>query len=197
MFFLAEKNSIRNHYRHIRRQIPIEQKLSSAQSIAQLFLKNILPYQKNIAVYLARDGEIDLQFLIEQLWKTECSVFLPVIHADAQQLCFVRYRSSAIMKKNQYNIDEPENIAEFILPEALDIVLMPLVAFDYNGVRLGMGKGYYDKSFSFCRYPHMKPLLVGVAHQCQYCETLPTEEWDVPLDGIVTEKKLILFNESV
>ncbi|MES2204590.1 MAG: 5-formyltetrahydrofolate cyclo-ligase [Pseudomonadota bacterium] len=242
MSLAATKKSLRQYYRQLRNQLSIKQKKSAAQSVAHLFLKNILPHKKNrgflklvlsslrvleaiylhfifsdglprstrndvpcgtfrksfnIAVYLAHDGEIDLQYLIEKLWQTECAVFLPVVHADTQQLCFVRYRASTTMKKNQYGIQEPENMTEFILPEALDIVLMPLVAFDHNGARLGMGKGYYDKSFAFCRYPHIKPMLVGVAYQCQYCEMLPVDEWDVPLDGIMTEKKLILLNENL
>lgn len=191
MLLADTKISLRKHYRHLRNQISFDQHTCSSQLIAHLFFKNFTSNQKNIAVYLARDGEIDLQFLIEELWKRDCAVFLPVTNVNAQPLSFVRY--SSIDEPE----DEPENISELIAPEALDIVLMPLVAFDDNGARLGLGKGYYDKSFSFCRYPHDKPVLVGVAHQCQQCETLPTDEWDVPLDGVMTEKKLILFNENV
>ena len=194
---MDKKISFRQYYRHLRRQISVEQQTLASQSVAQFFFENFLEHKKNIAVYLARDGEINLQCLIEKLWKAECSVFLPVINLESQQLCFAYYFESSMMKKNHYDIDEPENVTEFIPPEELDIVLMPLVAFDDHGTRLGMGKGYYDKSFSFCRYSHAKPLLVGVAHQCQYCEALPIDEWDVPLDGVITEKKLILFNGDV
>lgn len=191
------KISLRHHYRHLRRQISFEQQAMTSQSIAELFFKKFLLYKKNVAVYLAQEGEVNLQCLIEKLWKTKNSVFLPVVDFDTQSLSFAKYFESSMMKKNHYGIDEPENISTTIFPEALDVVLMPLVAFDDNGVRLGLGKGYYDKSFSFCRYPHDKPVLVGVAHQCQHCETLPTDEWDVPLDGVMTEKKLILFNENL
>lgn len=197
MWMTDTKNSLRQHYRHLRRQISLEQQAAAAQSISRLFFKEFSPRQKNIAVYLAHDNEISLDNLIAELWQTECFVFLPVLDSDGQTLYFVRYCASTVMKKNRYNIAEPDNKSEFILPNELDIVLMPLVAFDNNGVRLGMGKGYYDKSFSFCRYPHDKPQLIGVAYQCQHYEALPTDEWDVPLDGVMTEKKLILLNESV
>ena len=197
MFPADSKKFFRQQYRHLRHQISPEQQTAASQLITQCYLKNFIGHQKNIAVYLACDGEINLHFLIEQLWQLECAVFLPVIHPDTQTLSFVRYFKSSVMKKNQYGIDEPEMISQTITPEALDIVLMPVVAFDSNGVRLGMGKGYYDHCFSFCRYPHNQPLLVGVAHQCQQAETLPADEWDVPLDGVMTEKKLFLFNEGL
>lgn len=188
-----QKKSLRQHYRHLRHHISIEEKKLAAESVAQLFLKNFSPHQKNIAVYWAHDGELELQFLIEQLWKIECSVFLPVIHPDSGQLCFVRYRESTFMKKNRYGIDEPESMSECILPQDLDIVLMPLIAFNDHGVRLGMGKGYYDQSFAFCRLPHNKPGLIGVGYQCQRCESLPADAWDVPLDGVITEEKCMLL----
>lgn len=191
------KTSLRQRYRQIRRQISSDQKKIASQSLVEIFLSHIDCEQKKIAVYLAFDGEIDLQDLIETLWKKKCFVFLPVIRPDSQQLCFVPYRASTVIKKNSYGIHEPGDITECILPAALDMVLMPVVAFNDHGVRLGMGKGYYDHSFSFCRYSHEKPLLMGVGYACQYCETLMADEWDVPLDGIMTERKLILLNERV
>jgi len=209
------KKSLRQHYRHLRRELSLEHKTFSSQVVSHIFFNHFvwIPrsrsrddepvikknderfIKKNIAVYLAFDGEIDLHYLIEALWQTDHLIFLPALHPHTHELSFVRYCPSTIMKKNQYGILEPENATECISPEDLDVVLMPLVAFDYKGTRLGMGKGYYDKSFAFCRSSPVKPMLVGVAYECQYCETLPANAWDVPLDGIMTEKKFILLGE--
>lgn len=195
MSLVAQKKSLREHYRQLRRQISFEQQIIAARALPAIFVKNHFYQKKNIAVYLANDGEIDLQFLIEALWQTDHLIFLPVLHPHTRELSFVRYCQSTIMKKNQYGILEPENATESISTEKLDVVLMPLVAFDYKGTRLGMGKGYYDKSFAFCRSSSVKPMLLGVAYECQYCETLPANAWDVPLEGIMTEKKFILLGE--
>jgi len=70
---------------------------------------------------------------------------------------------------------------------------MPLVAFDRQGYRLGMGGGYYDRSLAFrcSRRQWLKPTLVGVAHSCQEHPSLPHEYWDVPLAYIITEQEII------
>lgn len=98
------------------------------------------------------------------------------------------------MKPNQYGISEPDiPISHQLKPIELDIVLMPLVAFDLNGNRLGMGGGFYDRSFSFLmrRKSNKKPRLIGVAYDFQEIETLDSDSWDVPLDAVVTESRLI------
>lgn len=189
------KVSIREYYRQRRRLISPTEKINSSQALAQFFIDNFDYHKKNIAVYLANDNELDVQFLVEILWKKESHVFLPVINLTTQHLQFAAYSSSTMMKENQYGISEPESHL-FIPPENLDIVLMPLVAFDKTGTRLGMGKGYYDKSFAFCREAQAKPVLIGVAYSCQYCDKLPVDDWDVPLASILTEKKLIMLNEK-
>lgn len=202
------KALLRQHYRHLRHQLSLEQKTFSSQAITNIFFNNFfwisrsMPRdgesgaKKNISVYLAHDGEINLQPLIEALWEKQHNIFLPVLDSMTRQLRFVLYSSVTAMKKNQYGIDEPEDVSTCILPHDLDIVLLPLVAFDNAGTRLGMGKGYYDKSFSFCREKHNKPQLIGVAYECQRCLSLPADEWDVPLDGILTETTLLKFKEA-
>lgn len=192
---METKSSLRKHYRAIRRQISTEKKLLASCSLVEVFLNASRDKsQKNIAVYLAVDGEINLQPLIKALWQLQYSVFLPVIDIDTQILSFVQYNASTTMKKNQYGIEEPKNISTDIFAKNLDLVLMPLVAFDHLGARLGMGKGFYDRSFEFCRDKHNKPLLIGVAYACQCAQQLPVDPWDVPLDGVLTEKELLVFS---
>jgi 5-formyltetrahydrofolate cyclo-ligase len=71
----------------------------------------------------------------------------------------------------------------------LDVILMPLVAFDGQGNRLGMGAGYYDRTLAFLRHRRhwRKPRIIGLAYEFQRMPALPAEPWDVPLDGIITE----------
>ena len=98
------------------------------------------------------------------------------------------------MYKNRYGIPEPAhpNKARNFPLRSLDLVLMPLVGFDTQGNRLGMGGGYYDRSFAFLhRHSHWrKPHLMGTAYEFQRLSKLDAQPWDVPLDAIVTEANL-------
>lgn len=97
------------------------------------------------------------------------------------------------MTVNQYGIKEPcLRTNKTILSKQLNLVLLPLVAFDAQGNRMGMGGGYYDRTFAF-KNQHQnkigtKPKLLGLAHECQQVEQLPIESWDIPLQGILTDQ---------
>src|SRR5687767_13746260 len=91
------------------------------------------------------------------------------------------------MRRNRFGIPEPTG--RRCAPQQLDLVLLPLVAFDRRGARLGMGGGFYDRTFAFLRVAgRRKPRLVGLAHHFQEVAQLPREPWDVPLAAIVTER---------
>ncbi len=82
-----------------------------------------------------------------------------------------------------------------LLIKALDIVIIPLVAFDLNGYRLGMGGGYYDKVFAF-KKTHPTPKLVGLAYDFQKITDTPHNELDTRLDEVITEKQRYLFHPA-
>lgn len=187
----VSRKQLRKQLRAARRCLsPAQQKLAG-KKLARL-LKNYLPVLRSthIAYYLPNDGEIDPRPLALALEKMGKHCYLPRLHADgSHRVWFVRYRSGDPLFKNRYGIPEP-HIRNFHLPAwALQVVLMPLVGFDRSGNRLGMGGGFYDRSFAFKRERHTcKPLLFGLAHSIQEVPALPCESWDVPLDAIVTEE---------
>ena len=101
------------------------------------------------------------------------------------------YTKTTPMAVNYFGIPEPDITPRKRCPtRSLDVVLMPLVAFDESGNRLGMGGGFYDQTFSYkSRSGNVsKPFLIGVAYEFQRVDSLPTNWWDISLDGIVTEK---------
>ena len=154
---------------------------------------------------MANDGEIDPSPYIKVLWKYKKQVYLPVLHPTKKnQLWFYRYQPDTRLKPNRFGIAEPKiRHAERIPPWALTLVLLPLVAFDTEGGRLGMGGGFYDRTFAFMNKNHQNrkdkksrsgmPLLCGLAHDFQQVERLPTAEWDVPLKNIATDRKVYVF----
>lgn len=149
---------------------------------------------RHVALYLANDGEIDPSLLCEILLSRGVKCYLPVLHPFKHNcLLFCEYRVDSKMKLNRYGIAEPDLRYCRTIPAALiGAVLLPLVAFDERGNRMGMGGGYYDRTFAFKRRQNNTlPRLIGLAHACQKVEALPVENWDIPLNAIVTDQQLI------
>jgi 5-formyltetrahydrofolate cyclo-ligase len=147
-----------------------------------------------IAVYLAADGEIDPLPLMQRLWALGKKVYLPVLEPFSDnRLWFVKFEPGDHLVYNRYGIPEPERRhRRLIKPNALDLVFTPLVAFDLLGNRLGMGGGYYDRSFAFLnrRIHWRKPRLVGLAYDFQRLNAINHESWDIPLHAIATDQRI-------
>lgn len=143
------------------------------------FFQSISP-PKRIGIYLAAKGELDLTPSIEWLWQQGHLLYAPIL-ADTS-LDFAEYGPATQLALNQFNLLEPVNAA-LCMPENLDYVLVPLVAFDLQGNRLGMGKGYYDRTFAF-RKNKKSPLLMGCAYAFQQVPCLNAKPHDVKMDQI-------------
>ena len=157
-----------------------------------LACNNLLSRYRHIAFYLANDGEIDPARLLLRAHKRGLHCYLPVL-APNNHLWFIRYRPGDRLKNNRFGIPEPLKRNRRIKPWALGLVLLPLVGFDRNGGRLGMGGGFYDRSFKNLHlWPATTgPRLLGLAHHCQELESLTLESWDIPLSQIATDKEFI------
>lgn len=143
---------------------------------------------RNIALYHAVGGELDSAAIIGEAWSRGRRVFMPVL--DNGTLKFGRTTPATPLVSNRYGIPEPAvRRRDLCNPASLDIVLCPLVGFDVYGQRLGMGGGYYDRTFAFLlqRRRWRRPCLIGLAHDCQKVPKLKGCTWDVPLDYVVTE----------
>ena len=188
------KKELRKHMREQRHGLPQTIHQMSSKKLA-LRLKRMAAYKKakNIAFYLPSDGEISLQFLIDLTWLSHKKCYLPVIKSK-NKMEFARFSRGDKLVCNKYNIREPQKKSVRIPVKNLDLILLPLVAFDSKCHRLGMGGGYYDRILHFKRKfnrrnKHMKPILIGVAYDFQRCETIPTERWDIAVNHIVTDQK--------
>jgi 5-formyltetrahydrofolate cyclo-ligase len=115
-------------------------------------------------------------------------------------LRFAEYADGTALASNRFGIPEPDVPATAMHPaRAMDVILLPLLAFDRQGHRLGTGGGWYDRSLAFLRTLDRPatPLLVGIGYAFQETASLPTAEWDVDLDYIATDAELIACNASV
>jgi len=189
----VSRQQIRADIRKKRNQLPSDtQYLAGLDLIRQFAQLPELLSAQHIALYLTADGEIDTKPLIEWLWQQGKSTYLPVIHPFSKgHLLFLRYQSDTPMVLNQYSIAEPKLDQTQVYPVAkLDLVCTPLVAFDRQGQRLGMGGGYYDRTLAPWFATGQGPKPIGLAHNCQQVEQLPVESWDVPLPKIVTPSRI-------
>ncbi|TMP03997.1 5-formyltetrahydrofolate cyclo-ligase [Pseudoalteromonas sp. S3178] len=192
-----KRAQIRTQIRKIRNSLPKSQQSIAAQSLKVNFTQHLkskkTPNKKHIAIYFSNDGELDTSLLINELWQQNHTLHLPVIHPfNGATLLFQRYEKNSPMKANRYGILEPKLNCSQICPLTdLDYLLMPLVAFDNQGNRLGMGGGFYDKTLAQLHQGNwQKPQLIGLAHSCQKVDALPIESWDVPLKTIITPDKI-------
>lgn len=186
---------LRKQLRQQRRSLDIPTQLEHALSITrQLSSCALYRRSKRIAAYLAEDGEIDAEFLIYHAWRSNKKVYLPVLSPFAGRLYFAPFRQGCKMKLNRFNIAEPDiHPRHWLKPNQLGLILMPLVGFDAEGNRLGMGGGFYDRSLEFTRYhkANHRPALIGLAHQVQQVKKLPHQPHDIPMQMIVTEQQII------
>lgn len=196
------KKQLRSELRARRRTLNPTQQMQASLFLLRHLMK--LPQfmrARNVALYMANDGEINPEPIARQLWKMEKHCFLPVLRPDKRRdLWFVEYTPDALLTKNRFGIPEPDFRTQHKMSaQLLDVVLMPLVGFDRSGARLGMGSGFYDTTFAFKQKPFIgsntlagKPVLIGLAHACQQVDSLTTDSWDIPLFAIVTDQEIIL-----
>lgn len=180
------RHQLRQQIRKTRANLTALQQQQAEDSITQQALALIEERNaQHIALYISFDGEISTEKLIKILWMQGKQVYLPVLHPfNPNHLLFLRYLPEIPMLKNKFGIWEPKLNVQNVLPlKELDILFTPLVAFDKQGNRLGMGGGFYDRTLQNWRNSSFIP--VGLAHQCQQVEQLPTEVWDVPLHQIL------------
>ncbi|MEG3191747.1 5-formyltetrahydrofolate cyclo-ligase [Lysobacter sp. D1-1-M9] len=186
---MAHRRQLREALRARRRALPAAARIAAAERLAtQLLNLPFAPQSGYVAGYWAMDGEIALHVWQLKLPR-ECIYCLPVLHDDAG-LRFAPWRPGDALVSNRYGIPEPDVATGSLLdPDDLALAVMPLVGFDARGHRLGMGGGWYDRSFAARHHRPAPPWLVGAAFDTQHADALEPAEWDVTLDAVCTESR--------
>jgi len=168
------------------------QQQAATKVVNFIFNTTIFKKSKHVAAYFPVRGEMDPRSLIKQAWQENKTCYLPIV-MENHTLSFAEYNKNDLLINNLYSIPEPcRETCKLINPRNLDIVIVPLVAFDTNGNRLGTGAGYYDRTFAFTKRLRRrnKPYLIGIAYEFQKSSVLIPQSWDVPLNMIVTEARI-------
>lgn len=186
---------LRQQFRRARRQLTQQQQIAHGLAVAKHWRSEATLSARRgaVALFVSQDGEIDTAPLREQLHSAGRVIALPWID-PAGQMQFREHRAGDPLEPGRYNIPVPPASSPQTMPADLAIMVMPLVAYDAAGTRLGMGGGFYDR-FLGPLAPDQRPLLLGLAHSAQRAKSpLPRADWDVPLNALLTEKGLTHFS---
>ncbi len=178
-----------------RNELDAKQRIAAAAGVLHS-LENLPEFMTDakVAGYWAVRGELPLNLAVASLTRREQKYFLPVL-GQARQLRFAEYREGVSLQGNRFGIPVPD-VPSGTLQKAgdMDVILLPLLAFDRKGHRLGTGGGWYDSSLAFLgNEPRPeRPLLVGIGYEFQEVESVPIQPWDVDLDYVATDTALII-----
>ena len=192
---MTDKQALRLQLKRIRGALSAAERAAATAAAVQRVLR-LAQFRRarRVAAYVGSKSELNPMPLLELAADLHKQCFLPVLHPfRSGRLWFCRWRPGDRLVPNRFGIPEPLTGAEDVIAtRRLDLVIVPLLGFDKSCQRLGMGGGYYDRSFAFVH--HLKharrPFLLGFAHESQLVDSLQTQPWDVPLDAVVTNKRL-------
>ena len=181
------KSFIRAQMLDLRRHVLPDIALAAGKAVAE-YLLDTIPVGVIVAGYLPMRGELDIHYALTALAGRGHILCLPVVEHIDKPLYFRQWAPGDPLQKGQYNIDIPMIQARVIRPE---ILLVPLVAFDRKGNRLGYGAGYYDRTLERLRKEGGLAEAIGVAYGFQEVVSIAPEAHDQRLEFIVTEKGVI------
>lgn len=190
-----DRRRLRRELRARRRAIRGAARKRAARKLAmQVNAARLLRPGRRMGLYLANAEEIDTGPLLSLARARGCHIALPrIVSLRHDRMRFHQWTGA--VRRGPFDILEPLG-GRSLSPRELDVVFMPLVGFDAQGNRIGMGRGFYDRHFAhrqrLSRY--RRPLLVGLAYDVQQVAALPLAAHDVPLDAIVTESSIRRFD---
>jgi 5-formyltetrahydrofolate cyclo-ligase len=196
----SDRSLLRAELRARRRALSEHERARASRQFARILRRSkLFRPGRRIAVYAAHDCEADPSAIVSLARRNGCELYLPAI-ADyrRRRMEFRRYARATRLQPNRYGIAEPERGAPRIAVRHLDLVLLPLVAVDANGTRLGTGAGFYDRCLQHLRAGRRwrRPKLIGLGYEFQRVAGLTARTWDVPLDALLTEKDLYALKGS-
>jgi 5-formyltetrahydrofolate cyclo-ligase len=193
----AEVRDARRRLRRLRASLGRAERIAAERAIiGSLERLNLFRRGARVALYLPIPGEVDLRPAIESAWRRGSEVYMPkIVNRRRGRMAFLPWTPDQPRRRNVYGIEEPTLDSGRLEARQLDTVVLPVVGFDRDGRRLGMGAGFYDRAMRR-RLDQSRvwrrPRLVGVAFSCQELPSIPDSPWDVPLDLIVTESGVLV-----
>src|SRR3989344_5101410 len=182
-----KKGILREQILRERNALPPYQCIEAGEAAAKLALTHsVVTHAKHLGIYMPIHREISSVPLINHLANAHKHLYLPCMKEGLLE--FRLFKNTPSLHPNVFGILEPDLEAPVCPLIKLEVVIVPLVAFDVRCNSLGLGKGFYDKTFAF-KNPAQKPFLIGLAYEFQKVDAVPVEGWDIPLNAVLTEKR--------
>lgn len=186
----AQKIALRRHVAAMRRKVGSAARQRAARAATRKLLRcRCWQRARRVGLFVAYRDELPTQALLQAAWQQGKQVYVPKIHAGRMR--FARLSRLSATRRNRHGIPEPAQ-AVYIGAQRLDMVLLPLTAFDARGARLGTGGGYYDRCLA-AHAARRQPLRIGWAYAFQQQNEIPTEPWDLRLHRVCTDAGLMRF----
>ncbi|NNE60597.1 MAG: 5-formyltetrahydrofolate cyclo-ligase [Woeseia sp.] len=185
---MNEQHALRKSLLSARRNLDDDYRDNASLEIQRRFLRSRYFFSsQRIACYIAMRDEVDTSMVFDRAWRAGKAIFAPVV-VPGRQLRFLRVLRKTPLQRSKFGLWEPLH-GEEIAPAKLDVVVTPGVAIDRHFHRIGMGGGYYDRTFSFLRDERnwLHPKLVGLVFDCQKVEKIAANPWDIRLYSAFSE----------
>ena len=183
------KNDIRNNILSLRNKLKKEEKSRADEIIFNSLVKsNIYKSANKIFTYISYKSEVDTKAIITYSLNNNKEIYVPKINSQNKTMEAVRIHNFSELIVNKYGISEPSIVDKNNIGLDFDLIIMPGVAFDREGNRLGYGGGYYDKYISHLNKEVNK---VALAYSFQLVNNIEAEEHDIKVNSIITDKKVI------
>lgn len=184
-----DKKLLRKEILKIRNNIDISIRNLKDEHIYNIFINSDLYKEVNsIFIYVSFGSEVKTHKIIEKALKDKKRVYVPKTYVDKKEMVAVEIHSLSELIVDNYGILEPKTVEKYKISNKFDVVVIPGVAFDNNGNRIGYGGGYYDK---YIKENLLNVKKIALAYEEQIIEHIENDIHDMKVDYIVNSKKII------
>lgn len=195
-YIKMRREALRKEMRALRNAVPDDRQQEASDQICRRLLSHeIFAHPCTVGSYVSFGREIVTMDINRALKQQGHLVGLPVIHPTRMgHMDFYAFTDEESMVPNRFHILEPAALPENRLgPDLFEVLLVPLTAFDRKGNRLGMGGGFYDRML---KRVSSQCLLIGLAYDFQEAPEVPVENWDMPVDEVITPTRHLIFSSK-
>lgn len=182
------KTEVRLMLKERRFALSPEERSRCSRKIAETLEKLLAP-KHSILFYASKEPEVETLELMGRMIAAGKTISVPIIEKETRSLRLSQILSLSELKLSTFNVPEPIGSEHPISADEIETILLPMVGFDRECRRLGYGAGYYDRFLA--AHPHLE--RIGLAYSVQEEEIIPVDEYDLPVDMVVTEKEVIRF----
>lgn len=194
-YMIANKTELRSKFKNVRNSLDVVERDLKSKIICKKTLNLIKQnLYKNVFVYKSFSSETKTDGIIRGLYGENVNIYVPYCNIEKEEMVAVKYAPDDECTDNVYGIQEPLNL-NVINQNEIDAIIIPGLAFDKLGNRIGYGKGYYDKYINSCK---SNPALIAICYSEQIInEYIDADEHDVKVDMIITDEEDIIINSNI